>query len=557
MTLTDDELVAQLVSDPRWLADLTDDELADLVAQLDDQQLAVLEREIGNLDPVRANPAVYAHWVTRDDPVQFQLWRHTVHMSEAMAKAQTGEEPHQIHMVGSQYGKTTLLMWLIVWMLDRDPTLRIMYVSHGADRAVAFGRSVRDLVQQHAKTLRFALRTDLRAAGMWQTPEGGGLYCVGVNGQITGFPQDVVLCDDLIKGWVMAHSPTQRQHVWDVYTSQIRMRVQGSASPIIHMGTRWHEDDIQARLRARQDADPNADTWHVVRLPTFAEAPDPLNKDPLLRMPDPLGRGVGELLCPERFDEKEALARKATLQMYLWAAMEQQRPAPIEGSIFKRQWWQLDTEGAFGGHADAWVSSWDMKLKNRKAGDYVVGQVWARTGSHYWLLDMFRGQWDQPTVENAVALCMVRWPQIRLHIMENTGNGPEVMTALRTRQPDYVLTKDIADALGMTAGERTKVQELRRRGLGGILPNSPTSDKLTRAIATTGVVQSGNVHVAASGGAQLWLPDFLEEMAAFTGKGDAHDDIVDCTTQAINYFLGGGGGRIQTATDALLSVRAG
>jgi predicted phage terminase large subunit-like protein len=552
--VTVDELTAQLEADPAWLAQLDEEQLAALCAELSEDDLADFERWLGNMVPERANPATFAAWLTAAEPEPFQLWRHTVHMAEHLARAGAGDDSHQIHMVGSQYGKTTLLMWFVLWLLDRNPRLRIMYVSHAQTRATAFGRSVRDLVKRHAKQLRFHLRTDLRAAGMWQTDQGGGLYCVGVDGQITGFPQDVLLCDDLFKGWEMAHSPSQREHVWNVYTSQCRFRLQKNTDPVVHVGTRWHEDDVPSRLLAKQEGDPNADRWYVVRLPTFAEAPEPTAKDPLLRLPDPLGRAVGELLCPERFDAKEALARKANLAMYLWAAMEQQRPSPIEGTIFKRGWWQLDTERAWRGVADAWISSWDMKLKGKKTGDFVVGQVWARIGAHYWLVDMYRGQWDQPTVENAVALCMVRWPQINIHVMENTGNGPEVMTALRTRKEDYVLDAGIADALGMSAAERDKVQVLRRRGLPGILPNNPKGDKLTRAIAITGAVQSGNVHVLPD---ELWLPDFLEEMAAFTGHGDAHDDVVDATTQAVNYFLGGGGGAIQTATDALLSVRAG
>lgn len=541
-----------------WFITLTPAEQDELIEQLTEDELATLEHELGNLEPQRANPATFAAWMTEGQPDEYQLWRHSVCMAEALAHAGDGTEPHQILMVGSQYGKTTLLMWFVLWMLDRDPTLRIMYVSHAADRATSFGRSVRDLVNLHRKKLRFHLRTDLRAAGMWQTNKGGGLYCVGVNGQITGFPQDALLCDDLFKGWEMAHSPTQREHVWNVYTSQCRFRLQSSSNPIVHVGTRWHEDDIPARLLEKA-SNPEADQWHVTRLPTFAEEPDPLNRDPLLRLPDPLGRVPGELLCPERFDEKEALARKAGLQMYLWSAMEQQRPSPIEGSIFKRQWWALEAQTHLP-VADAWISSWDMKLKDRKAGDFVVGQVWMRVGSHYWLVDQFRGQWDQPTVENAVALCMVRWPQITIHVMENTGNGPEVMTSLRTRTPDYELSGDIAGELQMTKGEREKVTNLRRRGLPGILPNSPQGNKLTRAIAATGAVQSGHVHVRShntAGTPVTWLPDFLEEMAAFTGHGDTHDDIVDTTTQAINYFTGGGGGMIQTATDALMSVRAG
>jgi phage terminase large subunit-like protein len=541
-----------LDDDPRWLLDLEPAELVELMEELDDDECEVIEHYIAGHLPWRSDPASFAAHLTAEEPTPYQMWRHTALMSSHLARAATGEEPHQIHMIGSQYGKTTLLMWFILWMLDRDPTLRIMYVSYDADRAVDFGGDVRDLVVKHREHLRFSLRTDQRAKGKWETPQGGGLYCVGILGGITGFPQDAVLCDDLFKGWEWAHSPAQREKVWNIYTSQVRMRLQAFTCPVIHVGTRWHEDDMPARLMKLSAADENADRWVVLRLPTFAEAPDPLATDPLLRMPDPLGRLPGELLCPERFPLKEALARKAGLAMYLWAGLEQQRPAPLGGTIFKRAWWQLDLEDVYSGKADTLISSWDMKLKNKKAGDYVVGQVWARTGKDLWLLDQIRGQFDQPTVENAVALMMVRHPKVGRHYMENTGTGPEVMDALRTAYPNYVLSEDIIGLLGMTEEEAEKVQALRRRGMPGIIPVNPKGDKVSRAIATTGAIEAGDVHLPAFA---PWLPVFLEEMSNFSGKGDAHDDIVDACTQAISK-LHKLTGKLRTYADELQNTRA-
>jgi phage terminase large subunit-like protein len=232
--------------------------------------------------------------------------------------------------------------------------------------------------------------------------------------------------------------------------------------------------------------------------------------------------------------------------------MEQQRPAPLGGTIFKRAWWQIDLEDVFKGKADMWVSSWDMKLKQKKTGDYVVGQVWARTGKDLWLVDMIRGQFDQPTTENAVALMMIRWPAVGRHYMENTGNGPEVMEALRTAYPEYVLRDEIADELGMSIEERVAVQSLRRRGMAGIIPVNPKGDKVARAIAVTGSIEAGDVHLPREA---LWLGTFLEEMSNFTGYGDAHDDIVDTATQAIGK-LHRRGRKARTYGEELRNTRA-
>ncbi len=552
---TREQLIQQLLVNPDLLATLDEDAVDALNARLNDDQWDVFHHEFGNLEPWRRSPALFAAHLTADTGTPFQLWRHTLLMGERLAAGLRGDDPHQIVMIGSQYGKTTMLMWFILWALDLDPTLRIMYVTYDGDKGVAVGGECLDLVHRYASKLRFGLRADRQAQGRWMTPQGGGLYCVGVLGGITGRPQDVVVCDDLFKGWEWAHSPAMRERVWNIYTSQVRLRLQGGSCPIFHVGTRWHEDDVPARLlkNARESID--ADQWSVLRLPTFAEAPDPMNNDPLLRDADPLDREVGELLCPDRFPEAEARARRISLGPYLWASLEQQRPAPVEGNVFRRNWWRMDLDSSFSGQADQWISSWDFKLKERRAGDYVCGQVWARTGPDLWLVDMLRGQWDQPTTENALALMIVRHPSVHRHICENTGNGPEVMEALRTKRPDYVLSDIIIGVLGMTEAEAEKVQAIRRRGMPGLVPNNPKGSKLARALACTGAVEAGNVHIPESPLRTPWLPVFLEEMSNFTGHGDAHDDIVDTATQAITK-LHKIGGKMRTYGEELRNTRA-
>lgn len=550
--MSKEAIIDALIADPSWLARLGPEHVKSIAEEFPPEHLPVAQRLIENQVPWRAHPALFANHLTDG---AYQLWRHSVFMSERLSKAATGEDPHQIIMIGSQYGKTTALMWFILWVLDLDPSTRIMYVSYDGDKAVAVGGECLDMAKRYQGKLRFNLRSDRKAQGRWMTPEGGGLYCVGVLGGITGFPQEIVLCDDLFKGWEWAHSPAMRERVWNIYTSQVRMRLQGGHCPIIHVGTRWHEDDVPARLLQDSRASVDADQWSIVRLPTFAEAPDPFNNDPLLRDPDPLGRAPGELLCPERFDEREARARRASLGPYLWASLEQQRPAPLEGNVFRRDWWRKDLDSLFSGRADQWITSWDFKLKERRSGDYVAGTVWARTGKDLWLVDMIRGQWDQPTTENALALMMIRHPKVKRHICENTGNGPEVMDALRTARPDYELSETISSALGMTEEEAEQVQALRRRGMPGIVPHNPKGNKLARALACTGAVEAGDVHVPENPLVTPWLPVFLEEMSNFTGHGDAHDDVVDSVTQAI-MKLHKSTGKMRTYGEELRNTRA-
>jgi hypothetical protein len=59
----------------------------------------------------------------------------------------------------------------------------------------------------------------------------------------------------------------------------------------------------------------------------------------------------------------------------------------------------------------------------------------------------------------------------------------------------------------------------------------PLSDKQTRAQAVTPLIEAGKVFLPQSAS---WVNDFVEEMAYF--PNGIHDDVVDATTQALNYL---------------------
>lgn len=476
----------------------------------------------------RSSPAAMAHHLS--DPVidengdskpGYELWPHIQLLGKKFAGSVTGSEPaHQIWNLPSQYGKTSLMgVWGPVWALDRNPKLRIMFVSYDADKAVNEAGEARDIAERHADRLRFRLRPDRRARGLWRTDQGGGLYATGVRGAITGFPADMLLLDDLLKGWIAAHSEAERELVWNVWRSQLRMRMQSPTSPIIVSGTRWHEDDYFAKLIKQGEEDPHADQFEVTKLPALAVEGDLL------------GREVGEPLAPARFSRSEVLTRKATLGSYLFQALEQQDPSPEEGGEIKRAWWKRSA--SLPPKFDDVASSWDLKLKDKEAGDYCVGQVWGRTGSTFWLIDQVRGQWPQAATRVGVALMLVRHPEIRRHFIENAGYGPEVMKELREAAPEYRLSDDMADMVGVTQHERPLVEAVLHRGVGAILPVIPKGPKPVRVRAISGKIEAGNV-VLPEG--KDFAEQLISEAAAFP-RG-SHDDAVDAMSQALSQMSG-------------------
>lgn len=532
MARTAEEIYASLGS---MIRKMTPAQARTFASRLSSDDLALFESAVARLTETswRSDPASMATHLTQGD---YQAWPYVRLLSGKLVEAVRGEDPRQVWNMPSQMGKTTLLCtWGVPWILQRNPALRIMYVTYDAVKAVEEGGKARDNVERYSEELGIRLTPDRRARAMWRTPEGGGLYAVGIFGGIVGWPADVVLLDDLLKGWQDAHSQAKREAVWAIYRSQVRMRIQSRSCAIVHAGTRWHEEDPSGKMLNPPEED-GGETWTHVRLPALAETHDPQSHDPLVRVPDPLGRAPGEPLEPERFDLEEVLARRATLGSYLSAALEQQRPAPEEGGELKRAWFRLEETLPL--KPEEALTSWDLKLKDREAGDYVVGQAWWRVASGHWLVDQLRGKWDHATTACAITLLAVRHPEIHRHHVEWAGSADEVMPQLKEAKHGYVVSDEIASLLGMTMVEREAVQKVRRRGLSGLIGRSVKGSKEVRARAFIApVAEAGDVHFPAHA---PWVPALLDEIAAF--PNGTNDDQIDTMSQALSHLARPTGG---------------
>lgn len=483
--------------------------------------------------------AVNAHW--RMDPStmlehldpRFERHRLARFLGAAFRRAADGVEKRQIWNVASRYGKSKIAsQGGPAWALDRDPTSTFILVSYAYQLAVENAIGCRDLIRQNPRQFRARLRRDKSRQDRWTTTEGGGLLAAGVGGSVIGFGAGGgvmgagggFIMDDPFKNWAEAHSLLKRDAAWDMYRSVLRLRLdwEGAFGIIVH--ARWHLDDPTGRAKRSMEAG-EGDDFVIYSLPSLATRADDL-----------LGRQIGEALVPSRFDAPAVKERMKAIGLYLARAMEQQDPSPEEGKEFKRSYWQwADRPTA---PADDALTSWDMKLKDITHGDYVVGQAWARYGSTAWLLGSLRGQWGVVTTRCAIALMQVRFPWITRHVVENTGNGPEVIKALRRGLAGVTVDEDVAKELAMNADERVAVEALLRRGISGIVPVTPVGDKVARARAVVPFVEAGDVFLPDEPAVvEGWGLRFVDEAAAFPER-DTPDDQVDAMSQALSILLG-------------------
>ena len=71
-----------------------------------------------------------------------------------------------------------------------------------------------------------------------------------------------------------------------------------------------------------------------------------------------------------------------------------------------------------------------------------------------------------------------------------------------------------------------------RREMNGIIAVQPIGSKMARVQAILGAIESGNVHLPKN---KRFTGDFVEECSSFPNA--AHDDQVDCMSQALNRLI--------------------
>lgn len=385
------------------------------------------------------------------------------------------------------------------WVLQRNPATRVAIASYEANVARRWGRAIRDDIGAHGDRLGLAVRSDLSAQHEWQLlGHDGGVFSVGIGGGLTGRPVDLLIIDDPIKDRVQADSVAYRDKVWDWWTDVASTRLAPGA-PVVLVLTRWHEDDLAARLLAHEDGH----LWQVLNIPAQCEQAED----------DPLERAPGEYMRSARGrTTRQWDAIKVRVGSRTWASLYQGHPSPTEGGILKRAWWrhydqqpwvERDDGSCYVSHADEVMASWDLTFKDTTGSDYVVGQVWMRRGAQVMLLDQVRRQMDFVETCSALRAMSAKWPQATLKLVEDKANGPAVIAALNQTVP-------------------------------GIVPEEPQGSKEARASAVAPLVEAGNVWLPQPELAP-WVAGFVEEAAAF--PNGANDDQVDATTQALNRLL--------------------
>jgi len=504
------------MSDLAVLAKDMDFSEADIQHMLDNlnsfspEELDEIDKIVGELSTRNANKSAH------DDLIEFckrmqpdyKVGRHHRILANKLMALEDGSADRVCVNIPPRHGKSQLVsIFYPAWFLGRNPTKKVMMVSHTTDLAVDFGRKVRNLIDVDDYKEIFpdvSLAVDSKSAGRWNTNFGGEYFACGVGSALAGRGADLLLVDDphseqdIING---NFSVFDKAYEWFTFGARTRLMPGGRVAIV---QTRWHMDDLTGRVTNDMVKNELADQYEIVEFPAILDADDEN------------GKPIKKPLWPEFFDLAALERTKASMPAFQWNAQYQQQPTAEEASIIKREWWGIwphDNPPP----VEYVIMSLDAAAEKHNRADFTALTTWGvyfnenENAHHLILLDSIKERLEFPELK---AMCMDEY---------------------RKWEPDAFIVEK------KSAGTAI-YQEMRRMGLPvqEYTPHRGTGDKLARLNSVADIIASGMAWVPAT----RWADELVEEIAGFPFM--SNDDLVDSTVMALLRFRQGGFIRLPT-----------
>lgn len=398
------------------------------------------------------------------------------------------------------------VMWP-VWSWLEAPHLRWLFSSYASSLSVRDSLKCRRLIQSNWFQERwgdmFSLTGDQNAKTFFENDKFGYRFATSVGAATTGHGGDVIVCDDPHNA-LEAQSDAIRENTIEWWTQAMSTRLNNPKTGCrVVVMQRLHEKDLTGHLLAEKG-------WDHLCLPAEYDGRRIITS---VGWEDPR-KEQGELLWSERFDQESIDKLKKQLGSYGSAGQLQQRPAPAEGGLLRRSWFQLWTDKM--PKIKFVLQSYDTAYTDKTTNDptaCTVYGVFVHEGRHcIMLLDA----WTEH----------MQYPELRKRV-QNEWN----MTYADGVKPDLALIEEKGSGQSL-------IQDLRRVGISITTYNPGRADKTGRVARVSPLLEAGLLFVPESkkfpGQPMTWAQKLIDQAISFPNA--EHDDLVDTMTQGLIYL---------------------
>ena len=296
------------------------------------------------------------------------------------------------------------------WLILNEPNTNIVIVNNTQTLAENFGIRLRQLFIDYKDLLewnniRISDTKHSNSFFMFEDLDGrlydGSIKLMGTGGTLTGQDVDILICDDLIKGFSDV-TPTLLDKKIEWFKSIILQRLEPQSKLII-LGTRWASNDIIGYL---QDNQP--DDYKFINLTA-------LNKD------------ESDCIWNNRYTVKFFQDRRKEIGERLFEALYQQKPLDMTGSFFNLDKIIFGEYKGFLENSKGTVRSWDFAYSNEEKGevnDYTAGIKMTRTIDDMYLVhDLVYGQFGDNLIKKVQSVAHTDTANIPILLETGTKGG--------------------------------------------------------------------------------------------------------------------------------------
>ena len=447
----------------------------------------------------------FGAWLPRVSPHMCWRWKWTGLVTHVLDLVTVGLIDRLIFSMPPRHGKSECVtIRYPVYRMQKEPNFRAIIAGHSAELVNEFSNSARSVAR--GVTALAAGRGKIK---LWGLENGSTYQAASIRSGIVGYGGNLYIIDDPIRSRHEAESASFRTATLTGFRNELYTRLEPGAAMVIIM-TRWNEDDLAGHLLQ----DETGDKWLEINLAALA-LPN-----------DPLGREVGEALCPERYDEKALKRILNVIKERAFNSQFQGRPTKSGGNVFMTKWWAGDSTRYAASDipiirrqsVGRWMS-FDTAYSEEGNASYsalVVGDM--LSDYRLRITDVQRGHFAFPELVKWVTRC----------IQDHNADGKLKQISIEQKASGMSLTQVLE-------------QKLAPELVGLIDPVQPKGSKEERANAASYWCENGSIVLPWPGMAVPWLPPFTDELFAFPAA--PRDDQVDAFTQIIDrtiYWLQAG-----------------